>query len=203
VSVLQSKQLVGVCRQHSELVGDTPEVLGTVFAELIENSVKHGRLKYPAWLFANYHPQPEIMHICIADRGVGIQKTFLESDHPELRSLAQSHPTNWIRRATDPLVTSKTSAHAGYGLYIVRELCRQNRGTFVLISGDAYYRLSFKSSSGGSLVPEEYELSLGRGWSGTVLAMNLKVSSTLDLNSIYSELPPPKGFEDEPEIDIF
>jgi hypothetical protein len=89
-------RLVDLFRKHVELSDQTARALATSFAELIENAVKHRRIRCPAWLFANYHPQPKIMHICICDRGVGIQRSFLDSDNAEIRAMGQ-HRTDWIQ----------------------------------------------------------------------------------------------------------
>jgi hypothetical protein len=78
-------RLVDLFRKHIGLPESTARALAISFAELIENAVKHGRIARPAWLFANYHPQPKIMHICVCDRGIGIQQSFLESENPAMR----------------------------------------------------------------------------------------------------------------------
>ncbi len=122
-------RLVDLFRHNADIPQSSARALAVSFAELIENAIKHGKIGSPAWLFANYHPIPRIMHICICDRGIGNQQSFIESDDAESRRLGQ-RDTDWIRAATNALVTSKTAGHAGYGLYVVRALCRRNGGIF-------------------------------------------------------------------------
>ena len=105
-------RLVELFRKHMVLSEKTAVALSISFAELIENAIKHGEITSPAWLFANFHPQPKILHVCICDRGLGVQRTFEQSSSQRLRSLA-TDPTAWIREATKPLVTSKSEGHAG------------------------------------------------------------------------------------------
>ena len=133
-------RLVALFRKNMELSVPAAQGLSISFAELIENAIKHGEITSPAFLFANYHPQPRIMHVCICDRGLGVRKTFEKSSSPRLRELALES-TGWIREATEPLVTSKTEGHAGYGLYLARELCRRNGGTFAIVSGNAAFTI--------------------------------------------------------------
>jgi len=131
-------RLVELFRRHMELDHSMATALSISFAELIENSIKHGGINTPAWLFANYHPQARIMHVCICDRGMGVQRTFMQSTNERLRHLALND-NQWLKEATEPLVTSKSEGHAGYGLFLARELCRRNAGLFAIISGKVAY----------------------------------------------------------------
>ena len=172
------------------------------FAELIENAVKHGEITSPAWLFANYHPQPQIMHVCICDRGLGVRKTFEKSSSPRLRELALAS-SDWIREATEPLVTSKTEGHAGYGLYLARELCRRNGGTFAIISGNAAFGIHPRNSdSATSDVEELRELEIP--WQGTLVALQFHLNRPLDLGPVYETLPSPENEGETPdEVSLF
>lgn len=113
-------------------------------------------------------------------------------------------PADWIRSCTDPLVTSKTAGHAGYGLYVVRELCRRNTGSLLLISDQASYRIAFRQQAGGRLQKEESVLRIASPWKGTFLGLNLKLDQPLPLDEIYASLPPPRGYEaEDADIDLF
>lgn len=195
-------RLVGLFRKHMELSVPTAQALSISFAELIENAVKHGEITTPAWLFANYHPQPRIMHVCICDRGLGVRKTFENSSNPRLRELALKS-TEWIREATEPLVTSKSEGHAGYGLYLARELCRTNGGTFAILSGNAAFGIHPRNpDSAVSEVEELQELNVP--WQGTLVALQFHLDRPLDLGPIYETLPAPDWADDSPdEVSLF
>jgi len=195
-------RLVGLFRNHMELSGPTAQALSISFAELIENAVKHGEITSPAWLFANYHPQPRIMHVCICDRGLGIRKTFENSSNPRLRELTLK-PTDWIREATEPLVTSKSEGHAGYGLYLARELCRRNGGTFAIVSGKAAFGVRPRTVDAAvSDVEEIRELAVP--WQGTLVALQFHLDRPLDLGPVYETLPAPDAGDDSlDEVSLF
>ena len=195
-------RLVKLFRNHLELSKPTADALSISFAELIENAVKHGEITSPAWLFANYHPQPQIMHVCICDRGLGVRKTFEKSSSPRLRELALAS-SDWIREATEPLVTSKTEGHAGYGLYLARELCRRNGGTFAIISGNAAFGIHPRNSdSATSDVEELRELEIP--WQGTLVALQFHLDRPLDLGPVYETLPSPENEGETPdEVSLF
>jgi len=197
-------RLVELFRQNlPELSAGSAKSLGIAFAELIENVVKHAGIHSDAWLFANYHPKPRIMHMAICDRGRGIRRSFLESDSDAVRQIGE-HSLDWISKCTDPLVTSKTTGHAGYGLYVVRELCRRNTGSLLLISDQASYRIAFRDRAGGGLQEEESVSAVSQPWKGTFLGLNLKLDQPLPLDEIYASLPPPRGYAaEDTDIDLF
>jgi len=193
-SDLHASRLVELFQKQTTLTAQTAQALSISFAELIENAIKHGEIRSPAWLFANYHPQPKLMHVCICDRGVGVHETFEQSSDPRLRELA-THPTNWIREATEPLVTSKAEGHAGYGLFLARELCRRNGGRFGIISGNAAFGIHPRSQdSNFSEVEELNELPVA--WNGTLVAIQFRLDRPLELGPIYDTLPSPDSDDD-------
>ena len=190
-------RLVKLFRQQTDMPEKAARALSISFAELIENAVKHGDIKAPAWLFANYHPQHRIMHVCICDRGLGVRKTFEESTDERLRMLAED-ATEWLREATKPLVTSKAERHAGYGLYVASELCRRNGGSFAIVSGGAAYGIHRQSDASAVSDVEEIR-SLRRPWRGTLVALQLRLDHPLELGPIYEQLPSPESTEAGPE----
>lgn len=197
-------RLVELFRQNlADLSTVSAKSLGIAFAELIENVVRHAGIRSDAWLFANYHPKHRIMHMAICDRGRGIRRSFLDSDSDEVRRIGE-HPVDWIRSCTDPLVTSKTTGHAGYGLYVVRELCRRNTGSLLLVSDRASFRIAFREKAAGGLQEEEAVSQTATPWKGTFLGLNLKLDQPLPLDEIYASLPPPRGYEaEDTDVDLF
>ena len=100
-------------------------------------------------------------------------------------------------------MTSKTQEHAGYGLYLVRELCRRNGGVFLLVSGGAAYRIGYAGVPGGAGSQAGSIYARPVPWHGTLVAMQLHVDNPIDLRPIYNELPTPGGYTKEDRIDLF
>lgn len=195
-------RFVALLRKHTDLDERAAEAMTIAFSELIENCIKHGNIASDAWLFANYHPKDRKMHICICDRGMGVQRSFLESENEVIRAIGE-HPTRWIKECTEPFVTSKTKHHAGYGLYIVRELCKRNEGSFALLSGHAAYRFFHRPTSMSGSRYEEFIEKMPFAWRGTLLGMNFDLNRPLDIGTIYKNMPRvPRGYADD-ELDIF
>ncbi len=181
-------RLVDLFKRNMLLDSRTAASLSICFAELIENAVKHAAIRQSAWLFANYHPQHRIMHVCICDRGIGIRQTFLDSQNPRLIQMAEDRNSKWIKEASEPLVTSKSLHHSGYGLYITRELCRRNGGLFLVISGDAGYAL--RPSNPDSRVSEVEEfVSLETPWNGTLFGLQFHLDRPFEVRDVYDSLP--------------
>lgn len=179
-----------------DLPQDSAKSLSICFAELIENVVKHGAIESPAWLFANFHPQFLRMHVCICDRGIGVQKTFLNSQDVRLQELAL-HARDWLREASEPLVTSKSEGHAGYGLYLARELCRRNGGSFAMASGGAAFSLHPSSPESQFADVEEWSGS-SPDWHGTLVAMQFRLDRPLELGPVWETLS-----SDDEDLDLF
>jgi len=194
-------RLAELLATHSKLSPDAASSFATCFAELIENCLKHGAIGSSAWLFDNYHPQPRRMHICICDRGMGVRASFEQSADAALRAMAE-HPTHWIRHATEPLVTSKSSEHAGYGLYVVRELCKHNGGEFLLLSDRAAFSIDGDADLPETASPRERMHPLPFVWRGTILAVSFDLNRPLDIGEVYRTLPPPRGYT-ESDLDFF
>jgi len=194
-------RLMSLFNRHAEIDQKSAEALSISFAELIENAVKHGAITSPAWLFANFHPQPRIMHVCICDRGIGVRETFRRSENDRLRELS-AMPVEWLREATQPLVTSKSSGHAGYGLYLVRELCRANGGSFSIVSGPAAYSLHPEHHSDPQSMVEQLR-PLSFAWNGTIVAMQFHLDRPLNVGPVYETLPSPDDDADIPEVSLF
>ncbi len=195
-------RLVRLFRENADLSESSAQSLSISFAELIENAVKHGEISSSAWLFANYHPQPRIMHVCICDCGIGVQESFRRSRNPRMREIGDTSQ-EWIRQATEPLVTSKSEGHAGYGLYLVRELCRRNGGNFVILSGNAAFRIRPANNS-SSIADLESTSSLPYSWQGTFVAMQFHLNRPLELGPIYDTLPMPLSEQSESlNVDLF
>lgn len=193
-----ASRLVDLFRKNMSLDDQVAVSLSTCFAELIENTVKHGEIRHAAWLFANYHPKPKIMHVCICDRGMGIRETFLQSGNPRLMRMAHSG-RDWIKEASELFVTSKSHDHSGYGLYVTRELIRRNGGTFVIMSGDAGFSLRPRTPESMTADVEEFA-SLETPWKGTLLGLQFRLDRQLRIGDVYDSFPTPDG---DPDLDLF
>jgi hypothetical protein len=90
-----------------------------------------------------------------------------------------------------PLVTSKSAAHSGYGLYILAELVRRNRGTYAITSG-AETVIGYQGVRG----PVE-EVRSHAPWRGTVVTMILDLYNKLPLGEVYKTLPLPEGMTED------
>ena len=195
-------RLVDLFKKNMSLDARSAASLSICFAELIENAVKHADIRQAAWLFANYHPKSQIMHVCICDRGIGIRKTFLQSQNPRLVQLAQRGDRECIKEASEPLVTSKSETHSGYGLYITRELCRRNGGMFLVLSGDAGYVLRPSTPQSAMSEVEEF-VSLETPWSGTLFGLQFHLDRSLEVRDVYDSLPSTDIEGEDSDLDLF
>jgi hypothetical protein len=76
-------------------------------------------------------------------------------------------------------------------LYLLAELIRRNRGTFLLTSGSATL-VGFQRSK--ALAFEVYR---HRPWQGTIVSVIIDLKNDLPLLEIYREMPAPEGYEND------
>jgi hypothetical protein len=120
-------------------------------SELINNVNQHAIGK--GFISAQYYPSKgDMVQICIADIGIGIRNSFLDS-HSPLSSKASSD-REAIELALSPEASSKThikdpytggTENKGVGLTILREIIVQTGSNFVIVSGEAGIYISNNS----------------------------------------------------------
>ncbi|OWY73077.1 hypothetical protein B7486_01650 [cyanobacterium TDX16] len=202
-----------VHRQHPEIADTIPErlvdlfdskiglhenqkiPLSIMFAELIENVYRHAQSNSPAYVMAQAYPKSNALHVVVADTGIGIFASFRESNSAEVREKTTSE-VRALEIATEKYVTSKTSRHQGYGLYIVRRLAELNGGQLRLMSGQTTrFIRSRRRPLGGSRV--EYSMTDNQKWGGTAVSLMFNLNSELPIDRIWHELGPESGFEED------
>lgn len=164
--------------------------LGILLGETIENVHRHAGAKTPGFVVAQVYPKRLKLQITIADPGMGIRTSFLQGDVENYRRPDWTD-SEFIRLAVQPLVTSKTAAHSGYGLYVLAELVRRNRGTYAITSG-SHTVIGYLGVGG----PAE-EVRSHAPWQGTVVTMILDLHNKLPLGEVYKTLPLPDGMSED------
>ena len=164
--------------------------LGILLGETIENVNRHANAKTAGFVVAQVYPKRYKLQMTIADAGIGVRRSFLEGDVEAYRRIEWSD-ADFIRLATKPLVTSKSAAHSGYGLYVLSELVRRNRGTYSISSG-ANTIIGYLTKQG----PVE-EVHLHAPWRGTVVTVILDLQNKLPLGEVYKTLPLPAGVSED------
>jgi hypothetical protein len=168
--------------------------LAITFAELVENAHLHSHCRC-GYMIAQIHPTSRKLHLAIADSGIGIRESFHRGDNDAVR-LRIVTDEDALRLACEPLITSKTQGHAGYGLYLVSELAQRNVGTFILASGDSLLRRWSRRSFSGSLKPQETVVKHA-GWKGTVVGVMFDLNSEIPIDTVYESLPQVRGYSKE------
>jgi len=168
---------------------------GILLGELIENVKRHASARTPGFIVAQVYPKKYRLGITIADPGIGIRGSFLEGEVEKYKN-HDWKDSQFIKLALEPLVTSKVSGHAGYGLYILSELVLRNVGTYVVSSG-AETVIGFRAGSG-----KKTEVVLQHSpWKGTAVTMILNLQNKLPLGDVYRTLPLPEGYAEEDFFD--
>ena len=109
--------------------------------EFLMNVKQHSRAN--GFIMSQYYPQTGLYHIGVADYGIGIRQSFIESDSPFIKGRETNNDAAWLDCAILPKFSSKThrrnpdgsrSDNHGVGLSITRAFTQECLGRFQLIS---------------------------------------------------------------------
>lgn len=172
-------------------------------SELIRNVLEHSGSPEGAYVCAQRYDdkEPRRVSIAVADCGQGISE-HLGNSYPEARTSSLFA----LNLAMKPGVTGAqrgiygTPDNAGAGLFITRAIAKATGGYFVLISGDAAFRLKRRLHDKDQVVyhdafhePRHDLLTLHDRWQGTVAAVEIATekipSFTAFFQSIRKQLP--------------
>jgi len=142
-----------------------------LLAELLENSLKHGKAAgfghAEVWLAAQYYRVGDLLRVAVVDDGCGILKSL--GSHP---SVDPKTHRNAISAAFRPFVSChkdvgifSDTTHQGIGLTVCRDLCLRAEGAISAASGTAW--LSSPAT------PSEISRELAPGHQGVVVMMSL------------------------------
>ncbi len=185
-----ARRLVVLFARHMTINDEQQRALNVVFAELVENVYRHSRSDYPGFVLAQAHPARQLLHMTIVDTGIGIHTSFQESPDEAMRQRAKN-PAESLKLALEKLVTSKTSEHSGYGLYVVSDIVRRNGGTFRITSGQHSYMI--QEGRRGNMPETPYEHAR---WNGTEVSAMFRLDRPMPIAAVYESLGPNRDAED-------
>lgn len=187
---LVTKKIVNILTTFISQKKDDAEALRVLIAEMIENVHKHALIKVDGFAVAQVYPRRLKMGITLVDAGIGIRGSF-ESGDPSIPIANLVGDDSFLKHAVQLHSTSKKTAHAGYGLYLLKELITRNRGTFLLSSGRATI-VGWRKGSDVYLSTYGHET-----WNGTIVSVIVDLQRDLPLSDIYREMAPPRGYEND------
>jgi len=188
-------RLTDLFRRHITLTKDQTGALTTMFAELVENVYRHAQTRFGSYVMAQAYPNTQRLHIVIADTGIGILESFRQSDRGNVRERAKSE-RDALAMAVEKLVTSKSSKHSGYGLFVVRRLTELNGGQMRITSGGATWETPARRKASTIRRSEVTPYTTHLPWNGTEVSLIIRLDASLPLQEVYKELGPPDRAED-------
>lgn len=138
------------------------DVLQYSVSELANNVLQHA--KAPGFVSAQYTGKTDLIRVAIADRGIGVLRSFAENNSPLYKP--EWTDTDAIVTALKPKVSSKLHlpspwgepVNAGVGLTLMKEICLQTGGHFFLASGNGtFLQLSGSEIPQQKLLPSRYQ----------------------------------------------
>ncbi len=142
---------------------DLRDYIYYMVGEILNNAMHHSLSPIGAVISGQVYPQLGKIQICVIDRGIGFLKN-LE------RKYSVKTETEAVRKALDRGITSppniyrpysSSTDHAGYGLYILKEIITNTKGELKIISNDGAIYLR----SNGQIE----EKNLETAWKGSIV----------------------------------
>jgi hypothetical protein len=175
-------KLTRLVKQNASLSGGIGNSFLTICAEIIQNTKHAYNLivdpqsgNWPPALFqAQYFRDEGLLHVCVADCGVGLRRSIGAKD-PDL------YDTD--RVAIDAAIVLGMRGGAGkvegrgLGLAAIKRFMARNGGTFSIRSGECLAVLEPHR--------RHYEVP---NWKGTVVALEIKTHKNVDMGAIIEKL---------------
>ena len=170
---------------HLDREPDGLEAVRYCVSELIRNVLEHSGSSEGAYVCAQRYSErePKRVSLAVADCGQGLSR-HLGNAYPQARNNDQEA----LRLSMQPGITGALKGaygspdNAGAGLFITRAIAKATGGYFVLLSGDAVFRLRRTKAKKGVQLrlyfdafdePRSDGWMVGRVWQGTVAAVEI------------------------------
>lgn len=190
--VINSTELTGLITDMIPLLHLNPkqaQAINYITSEMVRNVLEHACTVGGAMVCAQYYKESNSIRIGVADRGIGIKDSMSQSYNV-------GSDLEAIKLAMVPGITGTTrreggsAENAGAGLFFTKSIASTNRDFFVIISGNAMYKLLKKSSSTGIELhadPDDDRHSERQDlkkWQGTVIGIDMSLSATSEFDTL-------------------
>jgi hypothetical protein len=180
----------------AEMAGSDDEVRQLIryaVFEFLMNVKQHSRAA--GFIMSQYYPKTGLYHIGVADWGIGIRQSFLESTSPFVKGMENSDDAGWLDSAIRPKFSSKThlrnangsrSDNHGVGLSITRAFTRECLGRFQLVSQYGMLDHDFVSAMNEDKDEPRKATMMEHSYNG--VACSITFNPTLFGNTTYQQL---------------
>jgi len=185
--------LAGSAAEKAGSNDEVRQLIRYAIFEFLMNVKQHSRAA--GFIMSQYYPKTGLYHIGVADYGIGIRQSFLESTSPFLKGMENSDDSDWLDSAIRPKFSSKThlrnangsrSDNHGVGLSITRAFTRECLGRFQLISQYGLLDHDFVSAMNEEKDVPVKSTMMPQSYNG--VACSITFNPTLFGNTTYQQL---------------
>ena len=185
--------LAGSAAEKAGSNDEVRQLIRYAIFEFLMNVKQHS--KAAGFIMSQYYPKTGLYHIGVADWGIGIRQSFLESTSPFVKGMENSDDAGWLDNAIRPKFSSKThlrntngsrSDNHGVGLSITRAFTRECLGRFQLISQYGILDHDFVSSMNEEKDVPVKSTMMPHSYNG--VACSITFNPTLFGNTTYQQL---------------
>lgn len=149
--------------------------LSYMLAELVDNIKEHSESSH-AYIFAQYLPQENAIHLCIADSGITIYSSYIKANRHLEQIQDNEAQALWLANKGYSTKDRPETENRGYGISSSqRMLVKGLGGSFFMFSGKAFYGYEGDEEKLANL-PDGLE------WNGTIILMKIPCCVPADFN---------------------
>lgn len=160
------------------------KILTFLIREILRNTPEHAKTN-TIWICGQYWPTFELAEIAIIDEGIGIFESITKNAAHKEYITDNATALQWVLKAgiSEAFKPSKkqksddTWANSGFGLYMVKEICKYLKGSFCIISYGNYILIN---NHGMKVGETEFE--------GTAIRMRVPSKKIGNAQSIISQI---------------
>jgi anti-sigma regulatory factor (Ser/Thr protein kinase) len=151
-------------------------MLNQCMSELINNVYDHSHSEIGAYVFCQYHPDLNEIKMAVSDYGIGIPKSVNEYRLGQgEEKISDVDGVKWAIKENK--TTQSIPQNTGRGLDIVNSFMKKNKGTWKLLSGNAFL-------DGSSSGKNQYKENFIYGFKGTVVQLDICIEDLQDVDII-------------------
>lgn len=176
-----SKKLSDIIDNNS--ISNIKDGIYVILNELLDNCFSHGCKYFTDRILVAAQPWPKgnMGQLVIIDSGIGIRASLEEND--KFKEILQDE--NACNYATTHGITSKSSGHAGMGLFVTERLIHFNEGNLIILSGSEIVRYYEGKQTDIRRIDNS--------WKGTIIIIEWNSKKPLTTKPVYDLLPKTEG----------
>lgn len=174
--------IVKIFRNNYKIEDSIYKSLNYCIWEQVDNIQNHSGDYGTGFVVAQNYPNLHEIRLCIVDTGIGIYESLTKTESSKFKDLSYKEA---IRKCIETKVTNGKGL--GNGLYHSARFALNNKGCFVIYSGNYYIEINDGEIS---------QVIRGKYWQGTIIFQKVYTNNKINYNDVFNNCPIPTTVEE-------